>query len=168
MIEDKLHVMSEITRQYPRFKDGRIDYSDRRVCFVVNCVVVCSQKVLLTKRSEKVGTYPGTINGISGYLDRTDVSVDGQVITELREEINAPLEHLVSLKIGDEVIQYDESINREWHVFPALAVFDRMFTPKVNWENKNAKWYEIQTAKKMRLMPGFYETLELSLSLDKN
>ena len=44
----------DLTADYPRFEDGRINYTDERVCFVLNCVVVSGDQVLLTKRSARL------------------------------------------------------------------------------------------------------------------
>ena len=51
----------DLTANYPRFEDGRINYTDERVCFVLNCVVVSGDQVLLTKRSAEVIAYPELI-----------------------------------------------------------------------------------------------------------
>ena len=48
----------DLTADYPRFEDGRVNYTDERVCFVLNCVVVSGDQVLLTKRSSEVIAYP--------------------------------------------------------------------------------------------------------------
>lgn len=157
--------LSQTTKSYPRFPDGRIDYSNERVCFVLNCVVVCGAKVLLTKRGSEVIAYPNTINGISGFIDRTDISVESQAKIELDEELRAPLSQITKLVISEPFVQIDEKINREWHVFAVLVEYAETFQPKTNWENKSAEWYDIAAAKEMELMPGFRETLSKALSL---
>lgn len=154
-----------VTEKYPRFPDGRIDYSKERTCFVLNCVVISGSKILLTKRSADVIAYPNTINGISGFIDRTDISIERQAHIELIEELEAPTESIIYLKVSEPFIQIDNSINREWHVYAVLVEFPELFVPQTNWENKSAEWYEIDTAKEMELMPGFQETLSTALTL---
>ena len=151
------------TKNYPKFDDGRIDYTNERVCFVLNCVVVSGNKVLLTKRSANVIAYPNSINGISGFIDRADINIEEQVKNELIEELSAPISDIISLKIFDPIIQIDEEIDREWHVFGGLAVFKDIFEPKTNWENKSAKWYEISDLENVELMFGFEQILNTSL-----
>lgn len=153
------------TAEYPRFSDGRVNYSKERICFVLNCVVICGDKIMLTKRSADVIAYPGTINGISGFIDRTDISIEQQAHIELSEELKAPTKIITRLKISDPFIQIDDSINREWHVWAVLVEFPELFAPQTNWENKSAAWYEINKAKEMKLMPGFKDTLSIALNL---
>lgn len=153
------------TKSYPRFADGRIDYSNERICFVLNCVVMCGNKILLTKRSADVVAYPNTINGISGFIDRTDMSIEDLAKNELIEELDAPTETIDNLAVGVPFVQVDNSINREWRVTAVLVEFSQPFEPKVNWENKSARWYELDKVSDMVLMRGFPETLEKALKL---
>lgn len=157
--------INRITRDYPRFDDGRIDYTNEKVCFVLNCVVIYGDEILMTKRSADVIAYPNTLNGVSGFIDRTDLDIEELAKNELREELNAPIEKIIKFKISQPFIQIDESINREWHVFAVLAEFSEQFIPKINWENKSAEWFKIDDLKTMSLMPGFKETLDIALSL---
>jgi hypothetical protein len=157
--------IKEITKNYARFKDGRIDYSNERICFVLNCVVVAGNKVLLTKRSSEVIAYPNTLSGVSGFIDKTDISILDQAKLELVEEVGAPLQKITRLKTSQPFIQVDDSINREWHVFAVLVEFSEIFTPKTNWENKSADWYELDSLNSIKLMPGFPETLSTALKL---
>lgn len=153
------------TANYPRFADGRIDYSSERVCFALNCVVVCGDEILLTRRSQDVLAYPGTLNGISGFIDRTDLSIEEQARIELQEEVCAPLDLVEKMLVSEPFVQVDEGIGREWHVYAVLVEFKEKFTPKLNWENKEVGWYKISEAKELELMKGFRETLDKALSL---
>lgn len=152
----------DLISTYPKFDDGRIDYSDVRVCPVVNCVVRCGEMVLLTRRGEDVIAYPNTINGISGFIDEIK-PLEDVVYQELSEEVGLERTDVKELKIFPEIIQTDEDINREWHVYPALAVVDEMFEPEINWENKEAVWMTIEAAKSQEFMPGFREVLKVVL-----
>lgn len=153
----------DLISTYPKFDDGRIDYSDVRVCPVVNCVVRCGEMVLLTRRGEDVIAYPNTINGISGFIDEIK-PLEDVLYQELSEEVGLEKRAVKQLKIFPEIIQVDDEINREWHVYPALATIDNMFEPKINWENKEAVWMTIDEAKSQELMPGFREVLETAIS----
>jgi hypothetical protein len=160
----ELKQIQKATKNYPRFADGRIDYTNERVCFVLNCVVCYENQVLLTKRSADVIAYPSTINGVSGFIDQTNISLEDMAKNELCEELNAPLDKLTKLIVSKPFVQIDDDINREWHVYAVLAEFSEKFQPKINWENKTAEWFELDLAKKMQLMRGFPETLEIALS----
>jgi hypothetical protein len=162
---DEITEIIQKTRDYPRFPDGRIDYSKERVCYVLNCIPVCENEVLLSKRASNVIAYPNTINGISGFIDKVDRSIADQAKDELSEEVNAPLGIIKRMIVGRPIVQLDNGINREWHVYPILAEFKEKFEPKINWENKNANWYKLSSAKDLELMPGFAETLDAALRL---
>lgn len=154
--------ITDLISTYPKFDDGRIDYSDVRVCPVVNCVVRCGEMVLLTRRGEDVIAYPNTINGISGFIDEIK-PLEDVVYQELSEDVGLGKEAVKELRIFPEIVQVDDGINREWHVYPALAVVDEMFEPEINWENKEAVWMTIEAAKSQELMAGFREVLEIVL-----
>lgn len=159
--------IAQQTKNYPRFPDGRINYSHERVCFVINCVVVAGDEILLTRRGQDVLAYPEATNGISGFIDRTDMSLEEQAKLELSEELKAPLDKITQLYISEPFIQTDEEIGREWHIYAVLAEFTQKFKPAINWENKEAKWHKIDEAKQLDLMKGFRETLETALNLRK-
>jgi 8-oxo-dGTP pyrophosphatase MutT (NUDIX family) len=153
------------TAQYPRFEDGRIDYTNEPVCFVINSVVAVGPEVLLVHRSAHVIAYPNTFSGVSGFIDRTGITLEQHALLELTEELDAPLALIRSLQISEELVQPDASIGREWHVRAALVEFSEKFEPRTNWENKTAAWFLIEEVRKMELMPGFAETFEAALAL---
>lgn len=155
--------IKRLTKNYPRFKDGRIDYSDERICFVLNCVIVCGDEILLAKRSNNLIAYPGCINGISGFIDRTDLTIDEQAYAELEEELGVKPSDVKNLKICKKIIQNDESINREWHVFVVLVELKRKTQLNLNWENQSATWYQISSSFDLKLMPGFINTLGVAI-----
>ena len=153
------------TRTYPHFSDGRVDYTHERVCFVLNCVVVAGKNILLTKRSNDVIAYPNTINGISGFIDDMTKSIEATAMTELTEEVCAPIDELLRVSISQPFMQIDQSIGREWHVYAVLAEFKQQFEPTINWENKSATWYPISEVSQMDCMPGFLDTFRVALQL---
>lgn len=157
--------IQKLTQQYDRFDDGRIDYTNERVCYVLNCVVVHADSILLTRRSADVIAYPNTLNGISGFIDRTDMTLEAIARNELSEELQMPEELIENIIVSDPIIQVDESINREWHVFVVLVEVSEEFIPTTNWENKSAQWYSINEALRMELMPGFAATMQKALAL---
>jgi hypothetical protein len=149
---------------YPQFDDGRVDYTRERVCYALNCTVFCNNEILLTRRSAKVIAYPGTLNGVSGFIDRLDLPIEEMTQNELAEELDQTADKVI---VGKMIIQIDESINREWRVYPVLAIFNKKFTPKTNWENTSAEWYDINEIKTLNLMPGSREAMTEALSLIK-
>jgi len=156
----------KLLSKYPKFSDGRVDYTNKRICYCLNCTAICDDEVLLTLRSEDVMAYPNTINGISGFIDQPSLSINETARIELDEELCAPKD--AKITVGKMLIQVDEELNREWRVFPVLVEFDKKFIPKTNWENKTAKWYKINDVKNLKLMPGFLATFSVALRLQKD
>ena len=89
----------DLTAGYPRFEDGRVNYTDERVCFVLNCVVVSDDQILLTKRSSEVIAYPGLVNGISGFIDNPNLSIEDIAYSELAEEVGISKQHIIRMKL---------------------------------------------------------------------
>lgn len=81
-----LDELYSITKGYPHFDDGRIDYTNARACPVLNCVVVYGDEVLLTLRSKEVIAYPEMWNGISGFIDVIK-PLEEIALQELEEEL---------------------------------------------------------------------------------
>jgi hypothetical protein len=153
----------EILSTYPKFADGRIDYTAALICYVLNCTAVCGDRVLLTRRSDKVITYPGMVNGISGFVDQPDVAIEDLAKIELDEEVGAP--SAARIKVGEIITQIDDTINREWRVYPVLAEFKTEFAPRLNWENRAAFWCDIGEVQELQLLPGFAETFAAALAM---
>ena len=155
----------DLTAGYPRFEDGRVNYTDERVCFVLNCVVVSGDQVLLTKRSSEVIAYPELVNGISGFIDNPNLSIEDIAYGELAEEIGISRQHIIHMKLSRPFVQIDQQLDREWHVVAVLVELASTITPRLNWENKSAAWFKLKAVPKMKLMPGFAETVRAALAM---
>ena len=153
------------TANYPRFPDGRIDYTNEKVCFVLNCVVMFKNEILLTLRGENVIVYRNTFSGVSGFIDAMNLSIREQAILELQEEVSMPSVLIRSLQISEPFVQYDKEIGREWHVLAVLVESSKKFSPVTNWENKSVEWHQLSEIDHLDLSPGFPETLQIALRL---
>ncbi len=151
-----------MTEGYPRFADGRVDYTHARACPVVNCTVVYDDEVLLTYRSADVIAYPETWNGISGFIDRIQ-PLEDVVRDELAEEVGIVAADIAKITIRDKMVQVDEAIDREWHVFPVLVELKRKPEIRTNWENKEAKWVKRSEVLGLELMPFYAETFRVAI-----
>jgi isopentenyldiphosphate isomerase len=157
MQSDVLVMLKRVTADYPRFADGRIDYSTARVCPVLNCTILYNDEVLLTHRSKNVIAYPETWNGISGFIDEIK-PLENIIRAELAEEVNIVAGDILRITFRDLMIQADDAINREWHVIPVLAELARRPNVRTNWENKEAKWVKKTDVLRLPLMPFYAET----------
>lgn len=121
--------------------------------------------MLLTKRGADVIAYPDAISGVSGFIDDMNMSVEATAQNELIEEVNAPLDDIVKLMVGEKIVQTDKHLNREWHIFPILVEFKDVFNPVINWENKSAFWHDLSSIDELTLMPGYSGILAAALKM---
>ena len=93
-------------------------------------------EILLARRSDDVGTYPGRWGGISGYAEGDP---DEQVWVELREETGLDDEAVSLVRAGRPVSVTDESLHREWVVHPYCFDVDTR-TVVLSDEHDAAAW----------------------------
>ncbi len=94
-----------------------------RQTHVVSCFLLRTDmdqpRILIVRRSQRVGSYNARWAGISGFLE-TGVTPDEQAYTEIREETGLQREQVRMLKRGAVVEHEDASIGRHWYIHPFL------------------------------------------------
>ena len=110
---------------------------------VVSCFLMRTDmdqpRILIVRRSQRVGTYNARWAGISGFLE-PGVTPDEQAYTEIREETGLQQEQVRMLKRGAIVEHEDISIGRHWYIHPFL--FETL-TPDaiaLDWEATEMRW----------------------------
>ncbi len=110
---------------------------------VVTCFLMRTDmdqpRILIVRRSQRVGTYNVRWAGISGFLE-PGVTPDEQAYTEIREETGLQREQVRMLKRGAIVEHEDVSIGRHWYIHPFL--FETL-TPDaiaLDWEATEMRW----------------------------
>src|SRR6266581_2087579 len=102
---------------------GTDSQQELRQTHVVSCFLLRTDmnqpRILLVRRSQRVGTYNARWAGISGFLEG-GVTPDEQAYTEIREETGLQREQVRMLKRGAIVEHEDESIRRHWYIHPFL------------------------------------------------
>lgn len=144
----------------PKFvsRPGQVDYTDARWAPVMNCVVKHSGRILIVRRSDEVGFYPGYWNGVSGFLD-DDRSLEQKVADELREELGIPEDAIENIRLGEIFDQDAPDIGKTWIVHPVLVdVATDAVT--LDWEATRYEWVTPDQARGRRLLPGFDTVLE--------
>ena len=85
-------------------------------------------KILLVRRSQRVGSYQSHWAGVSGFVE-PNVTPDEQAYTEIREETGLQRDSVRMLQRGISVVEYiDTDINRHWFIHPFLF---EVLTPDV-------------------------------------
>ncbi len=114
-----------------------------RQTHVVSCFLLRTDmdqpRILIVRRSQRVGSYNARWAGISGFLE-TGVTADEQAYTEIREETGLQGEQVRMLKRGTIVEHEDASIGRHWYIHPFLF---EVLTPDaiaLDWEATEIRW----------------------------
>ena len=145
-----LIVVKGFAKKLPRFPDGRIDYSSSDIAPVTTVFIKYEGRILLLKRSDKVSTYQGKWNSVSGYLDET-VPIRKKILEELREEVGIREENIKSLILGKD---YEFTHNKKtWNVYPALAELKNKPIIELDWEHTEYKWIKPEELKNFDTVP---------------
>lgn len=152
-------------KRLPKFSDGRIDYSKSDIAPVVTVFIRYNDKVLLLKRSDRVGTYPGKWNTVTGYLDEVK-TIREKVWDEIEEEIGISDEDILSYDFGESYKFKDSSANKTWIVHPVLVDLKDKPVIKLDWEHTEYKWIRPDQIKKFDVVPRLDESLKRAAGLD--
>jgi 8-oxo-dGTP diphosphatase len=74
-------------------------------------------RILLVRRSQRVGSYHGHWAGISGFVE-PGITPEEQAYTEIREETSLQREQVRMLKRGAIVEHVDKELGRHFYVLP--------------------------------------------------
>jgi len=123
---------------------------------VVTCFLESENKILILRRSERVGTYQGRWAGVSGYIETT---ADEQALTEIREETNLSGEDLELVKKGKPLSVEDEKLGVKWVIHPYLFRIKNREKVKIDWEHKETRWIDPKDIDNYETVPKLKETL---------
>jgi len=132
-------LLQDFSANLPHFPDGRIDYSTSKEAPVLTCFVQFEDKILLLRRSDKVGTYKKMWNAVAGYIDEI-VPLEKKIFEELREELGLTEEEIKDIDIAQPYKFTDEKIDKTWIVIPCLARLRKLPEIVLDWEHTNYKW----------------------------
>lgn len=145
-----LIVIEKFDKTLPKFPDGRIDYSSSNIAPVTTVFIKYEDSILLLKRSDKVSTYHGKWNSVSGYLDEM-VPIRKKILEELREEVGIDEDEISSIRFGKD---YKFTHNKKtWNVYPALAELKEKPEIKIDWEHTEYRWIKPEELKNFDTVP---------------
>lgn len=120
-----------------RFDDGGVG-SLRHVC--VDALIVRDDKILLGKRSLKLGTAPGKYCIPGGYLDRDETTIQG-----IRREVHEETGYLVKEGCLFHIRDYPDNIedhNRQNIAFTYLFTDPELDSnAKLDWDSDKPRWF---------------------------
>lgn len=112
---------------------------------VVTCFLLHQEgnttRLLLVRRSSRVGSYNDRWAGISGFIEK-GVSPEQQAYTEISEETGLSRKQARLLKRGEVVEYLDQALNRHWLVHPFLVEVLDVTAIRLDWEAREMRWIE--------------------------
>ena len=118
---------------------------------VVTCFLRHEAEILLTRRSDAVGTYRGRWAGVSGYVEGDPAEAVDDARREIREEVGRTDARLVAAGEPLDVVDGD----REWTVHPFLFDLpDREIDP--NEELAATEWVPATAMLDRETVPGLW------------
>jgi len=125
---------------------------------IVTTFLTNSDKILLLKRSQKVKTMKNLWAGISGLIEGNEAPLSRAKI-EIFEEVGIEDTNIKLIKEGGSiVIESPQYINHQWEVFPFLFSCKNREI-KLNWENSDSKWIEIDEINNFSTVPSLDKVL---------
>lgn len=124
---------------------------------VVTCFLEHKGKILILRRSQKVGSYQGKWAGVSGYMETSDTE---QAYTEIKEETGLSKADVKLRTKGEPLPIIDEKLGRRWIVHPFLFHVNRPERIKIDWEHAESKWIKPVELIQYETVPGLKNTLE--------
>jgi 8-oxo-dGTP pyrophosphatase MutT (NUDIX family) len=125
---------------------------------IVTSFIRDNEKLLILKRSDEVKSMKGLWAGISGIIEKNEEPVKRAKI-EIFEEVGIT-EDIVTLVRSAEKMKIDspQYENHEWEIFPFLFEAKNP-TIKLNWENSEFRWINIEELKNYETVPSLQKVL---------
>lgn len=119
---------------------------------VVTCFLEKDGRILLLRRSQKVGTYRGWWAAVSGYME--EAPPEEQARTEISEEIGLGDDELELVRQAEPLEVEDKEIGAHWLVYPYLFRLKKGAEIRLDWEHDEAMWVTPEDMKNHRVVPG--------------
>ncbi len=126
-------------------------------CFLLRRAEDGTERLLLLRRSRRVGTYRGRWAGVSGYLETADALT--QAYRELREETGLRRRDIRLLAAGEPLSVDDEQLGVRWVVHPFLFLLRPGREIALDWENTQWRWIVPARLSRFKTVPALQEAL---------
>jgi translation initiation factor 2B subunit (eIF-2B alpha/beta/delta family) len=125
---------------------------------VVTSFLEWNQRILLLRRSNKVGSYQGRWAAVSGYLEEGEVPIE-RAKTEIEEEMGLTSSQISLVRSGEPLRAYDEEKDTVWIVHPFLF-YMRGQSLRLDWEHAESKWINPDELSSYETVPKLKEAFE--------
>ena len=126
---------------------------------IVTSFIKDDDNILILKRSNKVKSMKCLWAGVSGIIERDDITPLDRAKTEIFEETGINENEIELLKSIEQIkIKSAQYKNHEWNIFPFLF---KAKNPKVklNWENSDYNWIKPNEIKNYETVPELEKIL---------
>ncbi len=125
---------------------------------IVTSFIKNNNKLLILKRSDKVKSMKGLWAGISGIIENDEEPLTRAKI-EIFEEVGITENEITLIKSSEEMrINSPQYKNHKWEIFPFLFEVNSPVI-KLNWENSDFKWIDIEELKNYDTVPSLQKVL---------
>lgn len=139
---------------------GYVEIEGVRLAPVVTAFLYEAGEVLVLKRSEEVGSFPGRWAGVSGYIEGDEGALERATI-EIREETGIDDARLLSK--GETVLARGGKDDVIWEVNPFLFEVTRRDVT-MDWEHVENRWIKPEELRGYQTVPKLMEALESALA----
>jgi 8-oxo-dGTP pyrophosphatase MutT (NUDIX family) len=122
---------------------------------VVTCILEHDGKILILKRSDRVGTYRGLWGGVAGYIEELEDPYEAAV-REIREEVGINIDDAALVKKGN-TIEFSDTYDGkryDWVIYPFLFHIESKELVQYDWEHEENRWIYPAELKKFAIVPG--------------
>ena len=125
---------------------------------IVTSFLKNDENILILKRSDMVKSMKGLWAGVSGIIEQGETPLVRAKI-EIFEEVGLEEKHIKLLKSSEQIkVESPQYRNHQWEIFPFL--FETKNTKiKLNWENSDFKWINVDQIKEFETVPNLEEIL---------
>ncbi len=128
------------------------DFQKRSVSSTFLCY---NGKILLMRRSKKVGTYRGMWGVVSGHIEEGETPLE-TALKEIEEETSIKRDSLSNIVQGTQFEVVDPVIGVKWEINPFRAEINKAIL-KIDWEHTRYKFIKPSDIYKFRTAPMLYE-----------
>ena len=127
---------------------------------VVTSILKNGKKILILKRSNKVGSFQGKWAGVSGYVEKYDFSPLKRAIIEIEEETGLNENEIKLIRAAKPIEIRDGEV--VWRVHAFLFEVEKKDI-KIDWEHSEYKWIKLGEIKNYDVVPSLNEVIHALL-----
>lgn len=131
---------------------------------VVTAFLEHEGRILILKRSDKVGSYKGKWAGVSGYVER-DEDPMSRALLEIWEELRLTSQEVHLAEKGKLMLIPDEELGVLWIVYPYLFKTEKP-TIKIDWEHDESRWITPSEIDRYETVPMLKQTLKRVIKIN--